>query len=243
LIENRALEAVELILAQAERSSEPIGAILVEPILGRGGLVVPTPTFLARLRALCDGERRVLILDEVYTGCGRTGRWFACEHDNVVPDLLVAGKAMSGSLPIAAMIGTPAVMLAWPASRGEAIHTSTFLGNPVACAAALAQLDEIESRGLIERAARLGESIRARTDHWCRRFDLVREARGRGLLQGVALDGDAALDVVTYAARHGVLILAEGGAANVLAITPPAVITDQQLDFALDVLEAGLALC
>jgi 4-aminobutyrate aminotransferase / (S)-3-amino-2-methylpropionate transaminase / 5-aminovalerate transaminase len=121
-----------------------VGAVIVEPILGRGGLRVPPSGFLAGLRRLCDGDRTLLIFDEVYTGCGRTGRWFACEHEGVIPDILVVGKALTGSIPLSAAIGTPDAMRGWPASTGEAIHTSTFLGNPVSCAAALAQLTAIE---------------------------------------------------------------------------------------------------
>ena len=236
-----ALEAVDRIVRQAEDSPHPVGAILVEPILGRGGLRVAPPGFLAALRDRCDGNRILLILDEVYTGCGRTGRWFACEHDDVVPDVLVVGKALSGSLPISAAIGTPAVMQAWPASTGEAIHTSTFLGNPIACAAALAQLDAIQNGDLLRRTERLGEVIREKTTWWASRFDAVGEPRGRGLLQGAPMHGPGqALRVADRCLRRGVLLLAEGTDAEVLAITPPAVITEAQLDFALAVVEEAI---
>lgn len=236
-----ALVAVDRIVAEAESSPHPIGAVLIEPILGRGGLRVPPPGFLAALRERCDGARIVLIFDEVYTGCGRTGRWFACEHDDVVPDVLVIGKALSGSLPVSAAIGTPAVMQAWPQSTGEAIHTSTFLGNPVGCAAALAQLDAIRDGDLLRRTERLGEAIREKTTLWAERFDDVEPARGRGLLQGAPMRGPGqALRVVEHCLRRGVLLLAEGPSADVLAITPPAVITEAQLDFALAVIEEAI---
>ena len=236
-----ALAAVDRIVNDAEEMQHPIGAILIEPILGRGGLHVPPPGFLAALRERCDGQRILLIVDEIYTGCGRTGRWFACEHEGVVPDVLVVGKALSGSLPISAAIGSPAVMRAWPASTGEAIHTSTFLGNPIACAAALAQLDVIQSDGLLRRAERLGEVIRETTRRWAQRFDPVGEPRGRGLLQGVPVHGTgAAIRIADRCLRRGVLILAEGSGAEVLAITPPAVITEAQLDFALAVIEEAI---
>ena len=234
---DRALAAVDRLLAAAEGSAYPIGAIVVEPILGRGGLIVPPPSFLEALRERCDGERRLLILDEVYTGIGRTGRWFACEHDGVVPDVLVIGKALTGSVPLSAAIGTPDAMSAWPASEGEALHTSTFLGNPIACAAALAQLDTIEDQGLVARAALLGERIRERTTTWLE-LPAVHDVRGRGLLQGVALErGEDAVQVMHAAMRRGVLLLPEGPYGNVLALTPPAVITEAQLDAALDVVQ------
>jgi 4-aminobutyrate aminotransferase-like enzyme len=242
-----ALAAVRAELDAAERGAWPVGAILVEPVQGRGGLRVPPPAFLAALRDLCDGERRVLIMDEIFTGLGRTGRWFACQHEDVVPDLMTVGKALGGGVPLSAAIGTPAVMNAWPPSTGEALHTSTFLGNPVACAAALAQLDAIEADRLVERAAALGERIRARTERWAERIPGVVAATGRGLLQGVRLApaagltaGQRATAAAAAALRSGVLVLAEGSALDTLAITPPAVISEAQLDHALDVLEAAL---
>ena len=123
---------------------EPIGAILVEPIQARGGINIPTPEFLPLLRKLCDEQGALLILDEIYTGFGRTGKWFACEHVGIVPDLICLGKALTGGFPLSACVGRADLMdAAWPASRGEAIHTSTFLGNPIGCAMALAQIKEI----------------------------------------------------------------------------------------------------
>jgi 4-aminobutyrate aminotransferase-like enzyme len=234
------LGRVERLLADAEPGPWPIGAILVEPILGRGGLVVPPDRFLPALRALCDGRRTLLICDEVYSGCGRSGRWFACEHSGTVPDLLVLGKALSGSLPISAVMGTADAMSGWPPSSGEAIHTSTFLGNPVACAAALAQLAEIEDQGLLARAVELGVRIEQRARHW-HQLGLVAQRSGRGLLQGVTLHSPATGPALcARALRQGVIVLAEGDGA-VLALTPPAAIRDFQLVYALDIIEGLLS--
>ncbi|HEX6941252.1 MAG TPA: aspartate aminotransferase family protein [Longimicrobiales bacterium] len=244
------LAAVRRLVESAARTSTPIGAVVVEPVQGRGGIVVPPPGFLRGLRALCDEYRLVLVFDEIYTGFGRTGRWFACEHEAVVPDILTVGKALTGMLPLSAAIGSPEVMAAWPPSTGEAIHTSTFLGNPIACAAALAQIDEIESRGLVERAAHLGRRLRERLESWRDRYRSVGEVRGLGLLQGVELVEDRssrrpatalAAGVVREALRAGIILLAEGPAANVLAFVPPLVITERQLDHAVDTVEAALA--
>lgn len=230
------MREIDAMLAAAEPTDAPIGAIIVEPIQGRGGIVVPPPNFLGELRARCDGERRILIFDEVYTGCGRTGRWLACEHWDVVPDVVVIGKGLSGSLPIAATIGSANVMAAWPPSMGEAIHTSTFLGNPIACAAALGQLDQIESGGLLVRARELGNLI---TD-WADQAGL--QVRGRGLIQGIVLtDAGLALEVVRQSLAAGIILLAEGTRSNVLAITPPAVISEGQLRYALSEIGAILA--
>lgn len=231
------LHLVDECLAAAENSAHPIGCIIVEPIQGRGGIVVPPAEFLAELRARCDGNRRILIFDEIYTGMARTGRWLACEHWDVIPDVAVIGKGLSGALPLSAAVGTADVMRAWPPSSGEAIHTSTFIGNPVACAAALAQIAEIERHDLLTRARSLGDHIRARTSRWLSMAQ-VAEARGLGLLQGVLLDNAAlARHVVHECLMRGVLLLMEGGDGDVLAITPPAVITEEQLDFALDTIE------
>jgi 4-aminobutyrate aminotransferase-like enzyme len=215
-----ALRAIDEILDDNE-----VGAIIVEPILGRGGIVMPHDQLLAALRERCDGKTRILIFDEIYTGCGRTGHWLACEHWNVVPDIAVVGKGMSGALPISACIGSEEVMQAWPPSTGEAIHTSTFLGNPIACAGALAQLNEIEDAGLLARASQLGAVITGQASEW------GLEARGLGLIQGIV--SERALEVAARCLQQGVLLLAEGPRANTIAITPPAVITEEQLSFAL----------
>lgn len=266
-----ALAEVRRLLDEAEDGDSPVGAILVEPVQGRGGIVVPPPEFLHGLRRLCDGRRTVLIMDEVYTGVGRTGRWFACEHSGVEPDILVVGKALTGAVPLSAAMGTPEVMSAWPPSTGEAIHTSTFLGNPVACAAALAALDEIEERDLVGRAATLGERLGNRLEGWRERYPVVDDVRGLGLMWAVELADtagsrtaaadsadtaagsgtpaagshtpatDLAAEIMRRSLRRGVILLTEGQPANILAFTPPLVITDAQLAAALDVIEELLA--
>src|SRR5436190_2247543 len=140
-------------------STKKFGAILVEPIQARGGIRIPSAGFLKLLRKLCDRFGLLLILDEIYTGFGRTGAWFACEHEEVVPDLICLGKAMSGGFPISACVGRADVMnRAWPRSHGEALHTSTFLGHPVGCAMALAQIEEITQ--LIEPTQRKGQLLK-----------------------------------------------------------------------------------
>jgi 4-aminobutyrate aminotransferase-like enzyme len=242
--ERAALDDVARLMQESERGRAPVGAVIVEPVQGRGGLIAPSGGFLRGLRSLCDGEHCLLIFDEIYCGLGRTGRWWACEHWGVTPDILLAGKGLTGSLPLSAAIGTPDAMSGWPPSTGEAIHTSTFLGNPVACAAALAQLAQIEERGLVERSEALGEGIRSRVAAWQARRPEI-ESCGLGLLQGIRRRGrrglpSPMLDAARGLLRRAVLALAEGESAEVLAVTPPAVITDAQLAFALDALEAVL---
>jgi len=232
-------------IERADDTHSPIGAVIVEPIQGRGGINVAPPRFLQGLRRICDGKRVLLIADEIYTGIGRTGRWFACQHAGVVPDLITIGKGLTGSLPLSAALGTAEVMCAWPESRGEAIHTSTFLGNPIACAAALAQLENIEQHDLLSRAVTIGERIQARARDWSQRFPFVGPPRGAGALQAIPMqpfdDGRSrAIAVCDAALEAGVIVLAEGDTAEVLAVTPPVVITDPQIEHALNVVEAVL---
>ncbi|HUI07971.1 MAG TPA: aspartate aminotransferase family protein [Verrucomicrobiae bacterium] len=204
------------------------GAVIVEPIQGRGGIVVPPDDFLPSLRKFCDRHRLVLIFDEVYSGFCRTGRWFACEHWGVVPDLVCVGKGMTGGFPIAACIGRAQVMDSWPKSDGEAIHTSTFLGNPLGCAASLAAVAEMKRLRLADRANVLGRHF----SHAAARLGTI---RGKGLMLGLEIrDASHACERLL---RRGIIAIPEGPQSEVLGITPPLVITKRQLDYCL----AGVA--
>ena len=213
------------------------GAVLVEPIQARAGVRVPPTGFLPLLRRLCDRLGALLILDEVYTGFGRTGRWFACEHSGVTPDIICLGKALTGGFPLSACVGKAEWMdAAWPASTGEAIHTSTFLGHPVGCAMALAQIREIRRLKLVERTACLG----SRLLDYLRRAGLEAlssaKIRGCGLMAGIELlemDGSAASVATTSLMkrmlRRRFVLLPEGELGNVLSLTPPLTISDSEL--------------
>lgn len=221
-----------------------VGAILVEPVQARGGINVATPEFLPLLRKLCDQNGALLVLDEIYTGFGRTGKWFACEHSGVVPDLICVGKALTGGFPLSACVGRADIMdAAWPASRGEALHTSTFLGNPVGCAMAMAQIAEIEQQGLVESAAELGtflldelQALKVKVTNPA----LELHVRGVGLMAGVELtlpDGTpataAAISTVKALLHKGYIFLPEGEHGNVIGFTPPLTITKAQLSKAV----------
>lgn len=230
---------------------EWVGAILLEPIQARGGINVPPPEFLPLIRRLCDENAALLIADEIYTGFGRTGKWFACEHAAVTPDLICLGKALTGGFPLSACVGRANLMdTAWPTSKGEAIHTSTFLGNPVGCAMALAQIQEIEKLKLPERAAQLGEfllaelqSLQSQTSNL--KFEI--HGRGLGLMAGVELrrpDGSPAT-AETFAAikallQRGFVFLPEGEYGNVISLTPPLTVTKPQLAKAVAALKEVL---
>jgi 4-aminobutyrate aminotransferase/(S)-3-amino-2-methylpropionate transaminase len=226
-------------LRAGRASRVPVGAVLVEPVQGRGGERVPTRGFLPALRALCDREGWLLVADEVYTGCGRTGRWFACEHEGVVPDLLCVGKGLASGMPISACVGRAGVMDAWPASRGEALHTQTFLGHPPSCAAALASLAVLEEEKLVEASAELGAFALARLRAALASHPGVREARGLGLLLGIeCARPEVAARACQRALERGVIVLASGEDGRVLSVTPPLVIERDALAAALDVLVA-----
>jgi 4-aminobutyrate aminotransferase-like enzyme len=213
-----------------------VGAVLIEPIQARGGINVPPPGFLPLLRRLCDEHKALFVLDEIYTGFGRTGKWFACEHSGVVPDIICLGKALTGGFPLSACVGRAEVMdAAWPASRGEAIHTSTFLGNPVGCAMALAQINEIEENKLPERAAKLGELLLPELAKIQCPQSVV-TPRGMGLMAGLdarlpngAPDGATAMRAIKTMLHRGFILLPEGEHGNVISFTPPLTITKAQL--------------
>jgi len=233
----------EKLRAQIEQTlaSQAIGAILVEPIQGRGGEIVPPPDFLPLLRKLCDAHGILLIVDEIYTGFNRTGALFACEHSGVVPDLICLGKGLTSGFPLSACVGRAAVMDAWPESTGEALHTSTFLGNPLGCAMALAALEQHAAPGLASHVSERGERvIRALR---AIRSPLVTEVRGMGLLVGMelALDGTAVNGLVKQALRDGLILLQSGPEGNVLAFTPPFEISDEETAFTVERMESYLA--
>lgn len=217
-----------------------IGAVLFEPIQGRGGFRVPPPGFLA---ALCDAASRAgvaTIADEIYTGCGRTGAFLAGTREGVVPDVVCLGKALGGGVPLSVCMMRPNVADAVRSAGPEAVHTSTFLGNPLACAAGLAVLGELDRLDFASLAARIGSRVRARAEVWRERFPVVSDVRGAGAMIGVEL-GRGATRVVEKALSRGVVLLTEGPEGNVLAFTPPLVIPATDLARALGIVEDCIA--
>ena len=216
-----------------------IGAVILEPILGRAGVIVPSEGFLRGLRELCTQRGALLILDEIYTGFGRTGTRFACDREGVRPDLLCVGKALAGGFPISATIVSGAVASAWPASSGEALHTSTYLGNPMGCAAALANLGEIE-RLDIARVARAREPVLE--EALCalaRASRHVVDVRGRGMLWALEFSSpEIANRCVVRALARGLILLQSGLRGESITFAPPPVISDAQLARAFELLEA-----
>ncbi len=225
----------------ARECAAPVGAVLVEPIQGRGGERIPPDGFLTQLREICDAEGWLLVADEVYTGFGRTGRWFACDHEGVVPDLLCVAKGLASGMPISACLGRAPLMDAWPISEGEALRTQTFLGHPPSCAAALASIAVLEEEKLVERAANLGAVALERLGERLAGRAGIREVRGRGLLLAVELDSAERADrSCASALAAGLIALPSGDDGRVISICPPLCIDRDLLGLALDLLTEAI---
>jgi acetylornithine aminotransferase len=209
-------------------------AILVEPVQGEGGVVVPRADYLRELRALCDRHELLLILDEIQTGFGRTGRLFAYEHAGIVPDIMTLAKALGGGVPIGAMVTTERIAAAFtPGSHG-----TTFGGNPLACAAAVASVRTIAEPRLLAHAAEMGALLRAGLERLAPKHPRIQQVRGVGLMQGLVLDGPAA-SVVLACLERGLLV--NGTAERVLRVTPPLVVTADEIARAVAILDEALA--
>jgi 4-aminobutyrate aminotransferase len=217
---------------------EEVAAIFVEPIQGEGGYVVAPTVFMQELRRICDRHGILLVADEVQSGMGRTGKWWAIEHTGVEPDIVCSAKGIASGMPLGVTIAKAEVMDWVPGS-----HASTFGGNPVCIAAALATLDVLEREGM-KNAEVVGNHIMERIAEWPRRLDLVGDVRGRGLMIGIEIvtdkkartPGGAERDIIVEKAFEcGVLLL--GCGPNAIRIAPPLIVSKEQADIALDVLE------
>jgi acetylornithine/N-succinyldiaminopimelate aminotransferase len=208
-------------------------AIMLEPVQGEGGVVVPHPDYLKRVRELCDRRRILLILDEVQTGMGRTGKLFAFQHAGIKPDITTLAKALGGGLPIGAMIARAEIA----ESLTPGSHGSTFGGNPVACAAALAVLDTLEQDGALENAARVGGYMLDRLRKFARGCDRVAEVRGLGMMIGIVLRGEAKSAAEACLREY---LIVNATAENVLRLLPPLTLTRDEADAGLTIVERVL---
>lgn len=216
-----------------EAITDDTAAVITEPIQGEGGINIPPRDFLPALRELCNEKGVLLILDEIQTGLGRTGKKFACEHWNIKPDIICIAKAIAGGLPMGATISTNEIM----SSLGAGEHSSTFGGGPVACAAAAATLDVLVEEKLAEKAAEKGEYLMQALLELSEKYRIIREARGMGLMIGVELRFDI-LNILLGTMERGVLFLDAG--RNVVRMLPPLVIQRSQTDKAISVLDEVL---
>ena len=231
-------------LIETQVGAENLAAVVIEPIQGEGGFIVPAPGFLAALAEWCRANDVIFVADEVQSGFGRTGTWFAVEHDGVVPDLVVSAKGIAGGLPLSAVTGRADVM--------DAVHPGglggTYGGNPLACAAALAVIETIEAEDLLTRARQIEERLLGRLRDLQKDDPRIGDVRGRGAMIAAEFvdpatgnpDGAAAKAVAAYAHSQGVITLTCGTWGNVIRFLPPLSISDELLDDALDVLTTAL---
>jgi 4-aminobutyrate aminotransferase len=222
---------------------EEVAAIFVEPIQGEGGYVIAPTVFMQELRRICDKHGILLVVDEVQSGVGRTGKWWAVEHSGVHPDIVCMAKGIASGMPLGITMSKADVMDWVPGS-----HASTFGGNPVCIAAALATLDVIEREGLLRNAKEVGDHLLKRMADWPKQHKIVGDVRGRGLMVGVEIVkdqktreyGNAERDrVVQEAFERGILLL--GCGPSTVRIAPPLVVTKDEADVAIDALEESIA--
>jgi 4-aminobutyrate aminotransferase / (S)-3-amino-2-methylpropionate transaminase / 5-aminovalerate transaminase len=225
---------------------ESVAAVIAEPVLGEGGFVVPPRDYFRILHGICRKHGIVFIADEVQSGIARTGKWFASEHFGIEPDLITTAKSLGGGLPIAAVTGRSEIMDA-PGVGGLG---STFAGNPLSCVAALAAIETIEKDGLLERSTAIGKRFEERARNWQRRWPLVGDVRGLGGMCALELVRDTETrepaeaetkDIAHYCYEHGLITITAGTYNNIMRILVPLVVTDEQLDEGLGVIEAALA--
>jgi 4-aminobutyrate aminotransferase / (S)-3-amino-2-methylpropionate transaminase / 5-aminovalerate transaminase len=248
--EYRGINATDA-LAALERTfstqvaAETVAAIVFEPVQGEAGFIVPPQEFVTGLREICDREGIVFVADEVQSGYGRTGRMFAIEHFGVEPDLITVAKSIAAGLPLSGVLGKAPIMDA----PGDNAVGGTYVGNPVAQAAALAVLDVIEDEGLLDRAGRIGETVRGRMSAWQQRFPEIGEVRGLGAMLAIELVRDPATKepapdlagrIAEEAARKGVLLLKAGVSGNCIRVLCPLVISDAELEEGLGAWEEAL---
>ena len=239
-----ALAALERALV-TQVAAEQVAAIVIEPVQGEGGFVVAPRDFMTGIRRICDEHGIVMVVDEVQTGYGRTGKMFAIEHYGIEPDLITVAKSIAGGLPLSGVLGKAEIMDSPP----DSAIGGTYVGNPVAQAAALAVLDVFEEENLVERAQHIGERIRERMVSWQERVEQIGDVRGLGAMLAVEFvhDRDSkepnpelAAAVVEAAAERGLLLLKSGIYSNCIRVLCPLVLTDAELDEALEVWEDAL---
>lgn len=229
---------------ESEIGASNLAALIIEPIAGEGGFIVPAAGFLPALVDWCRANGVVFIADEIQTGFCRTGAWFACEHEGIVPDLITTAKGIAGGLPLAAVTGRAELM--------DSVHVGglggTYGGNPVACAAALGSIETMRAEGLDTRAQELGVIMRTRLEELAAELDIVAEVRGRGAMIAVEFAepgtlaplADLTKRVAARCAKEGVVVLTAGTLGNVLRLLPPLVISDDLLTEGMDVLVAAI---
>ena len=223
---------------------EAVAAVVAEPVQGEGGFIVPPPGYFQELVKICRDNGILFVADEIQSGMGRTGKMFAIEHWGVEPDMITMAKSLAAGMPLAAVVGRAEIM--------DAVHAwglgGTYGGNPVACAAGLAVMEVFEEENMLEKSVALGEKLKARFEKWQQQFDIIGEIRGLGAMLGLELvkgknrepTADEAKQLTAFCLEKGLLVLSCGSYGNVIRVLAPFVITDEQLENGLGILEDGL---
>jgi 4-aminobutyrate aminotransferase/(S)-3-amino-2-methylpropionate transaminase len=223
---------------------EAVAAVVAEPVQGEGGFIAPPPGYFQELAKICHDNGILFVADEIQSGMGRTGRMFAIEHWGVEPDLVIVAKSLAAGMPLAAVVGKQEIM--------DSVHSwglgGTYGGNPVACAAGLAVLDVFEEENMLAKSVALGEKLKTRFEKWQKDFSLIGEIRGLGAMLGLEFvkgenkgpAADEAKQLAAYCLGQGLLILVCGTYGNVVRFLAPFVISDEQLEKGLSIMEAGL---
>lgn len=222
-------------------SPEEVACMIIEPVLGEGGYIIPPKAWLQKIREICDRHDILLIFDEVQTGFGRTGNWFAAQTFDVKPDIMAVAKGIAAGLPLSATIASKELMDQWPLGS----HGTTFGGNPIACSAALASLEVMKEENLIENADAMGDYAVQRLQAMQKSYPIIQDVRGVGLMIGIELgnpitgepDGQAVMDVLDGCLEGGVLFYLCGNSGEVIRMIPPLTVSKQQIDDGLDILE------
>lgn len=222
---------------------EEVACVIMEPVLGEGGYVVPPPEFLKKLRALCDQWGMILILDEVQSGIGRTGKWFASEHFDVVPDIMTIAKGIASGMPLSAIASKKEIMNKWPPGA----HGTTFGGNPVSCAAAIATIKAIKEEHLLENARLVGDYATERLNAMKKRYSCIGNVRGLGLMIGIEFvkDGkvpcaEKLMGILDYCVERGLIMIECGVDKNVIRLAPPLIVQKEEMAGGLDILEEAI---
>jgi acetylornithine aminotransferase len=209
-------------------------AVMLEPVQGEGGINVPPPGYLKKVRELCDQHGLLLVYDEVQVGCGRTGSLWAYQQEEVEPDVMTLAKALAGGPPIGAMLARQP----FADTLGPGTHGSTFGGNPLLCSAALAAMHTLVDDGVLDNCRQMGEYLRSRLAELCQKYAFVREVRGRGLILGMELEIEGG-EIVKQAMQRGLLINCTVG--KVLRFVPPLIVSREEIDEAIAILDEVLA--
>lgn len=242
----QAINAIEMLL-KTDADPGSIGAVIFEPVQGEGGFNIAEGKFLHWLRIFCDLHNIVLIADEIQSGCGRTGKMFACEHFDIAPDLTCVGKSIGGGLPLSGIVGRADIIDSVPPGG----LGGTFGGNPLGCAAALAVLDVIADENLLERGSEIGKRISARFNKFSQDSELtfVGDARSLGAMNAIEIvknrntrepDGNRAAAIISHALAEGLILVAAGSDRNVIRVLVPLTASFELIDEGLDILESAI---